>query len=246
MLTQKMSKEIMLVANGIDVDANLANLQKTHDLFDKTLMGLKKGDADLGLQATKSKRTLKGLSAVDALWAKFSPLVKGVISSKAVDAATVAAVADQNVPLLKAMNRVVKLYEAQTSASGGNAAKAVAINLAGRQRMLTQKMSKEFLLIAYGHQADVYKTELKKTHDLFDTTLTGLIAGDAATGLSPAPAAVKPQLEVVKGLWAGFNGPIAAAAGGSAIADADKTSVATKNLPLLKEMNKAVGLFEKL
>ncbi len=30
----------------------------------------------------------------------------------------------------------------------------VVLNLSGKQRMLTQKMSKEFLMVAYGHQRD--------------------------------------------------------------------------------------------
>ena len=43
------------------------------------------------------------------------------------------------------------------------------INLAGRQRMLTQKMSKEMLFILAGQDQ---KAALTKTKELFDTTLT--------------------------------------------------------------------------
>ncbi len=50
------------------------------------------------------------------------------------------------------------------------------INLAGKQRMLTQKMSKEALFIAKGIDVEKNKESLKKTAELFDKTLKGLIA----------------------------------------------------------------------
>ena len=76
------------------------------------------------------------------------------------------------------------------------------INLAGKQRMLTQKMSKETLLIAKGIDADGNQANLGKTAALFDKALTGLSAGDASLSLPETidPAILK-QLEVVKTLW---------------------------------------------
>ena len=61
-----------------------------------------------------------------------------------------------------------------TSAASDRANYNRAINLAGKQRMLTQKMSKEFLLI--GLQIDQAKNlrRLRATRNLFDRTLTGL------------------------------------------------------------------------
>ena len=49
MLTQKMSKEIMLIAMGVDVGGNLKNLAATSALFDKTLKGLRDGDQEAAL-----------------------------------------------------------------------------------------------------------------------------------------------------------------------------------------------------
>ena len=48
----------------------------------------------------------------------------------------------------------------------------VVINLAGRQRMLTQKLSKEFLLAQQGDEQSWHGTE-----SLFDVTLTALKNG---------------------------------------------------------------------
>jgi hypothetical protein len=57
------------------------------------------------------------------------------------------------------------------------------INLAGKQRMLTQKMTKELLLVANGIDADANKANLGKTVALFQSTLTGLLDGDEGLGL---------------------------------------------------------------
>ena len=116
------------------------------------------------------------------------------------------------------------------------------INLAGKQRMLTQKMSKEFFLIAKGHDVDANKASLEKTMNLFDTTLIGLIDGDDALGLSPAPTdEILAQLEKVQSMWTPFKASLEAGP-----SDASIKAVADTNVPLLKEMNKAVGMFAAL
>jgi hypothetical protein len=242
MLTQKMSKEAMLVALDVDKDENLVHLKATRDLFDKTLKGLRNGDDSLGLPPTKKPKILGALDKVDGLWAGFDPAISGIISTGAVDDSQIATIASGSVPLLKAMNKGVKLYESAATGGDMNPALAVAINLAGRQRMLTQKMSKEFLLIAKGHDADANGASLTETIALFDTTLNGLINGDDTTGLSPTPTdEIGAQLAAVQALWTPFK----AALESGSTPESIKT-VANTNVPLLKEMNKAVGMFAAL
>ena len=59
----------------------------------------------------------------------------------------------------------------------------VVINLAGRQRMLTQKMSKEALGVHKGDNVETYRTQLKQTASLFDKTLKALMNGGETTGI---------------------------------------------------------------
>ncbi len=242
MLTQKMSKEALLVALGVDAEKNGQNLKKTRDLFDKTLKGLKDGDADLGLDATKKPKIRGQLDKIGALWTEFDGAISAIINGGSASKEQITVIAEKNLPLLKEMNKAVKFYEADAAGGGVNPALAKAINLAGRQRMLTQKMSKEFLLVAYGHEVDANKANLQKTVSLFDKTLNGLVDGNADIGLSAAPTPeLKTQLEKVKGLWAEFRDAVEATP-----SDATKRVVAEKNLPLLKEMNAAVKMFEGL
>jgi len=62
MLTQKMSKEALFIAKGINVEKNKENLKKTSELFDKTLKGLIDGDKDLNLLKTENKEILDKLN----------------------------------------------------------------------------------------------------------------------------------------------------------------------------------------
>lgn len=245
MLTQKMSKEMLLIANKVDVAGNRANLEKTAKLFDSTLKGLRDGNAEMGLPATEGKLLLKQLAKVSKLWDEFHGLVSPVISGGDVD---ITKVAELNLPLLKNMNTAVRLYEKEAKKATGKSA-GVVINLAGKQRMLTQKMSKEMSLVALDHQADNNKSNLRSTASLFDRTLKGLLDGDADLELpGTKDAAIRTQLDVVGQLWKSFKPLVERASGIDAkgVTKDDLVQMSKQNLPLLKEMNKAVKMYEQL
>ncbi|MEW8691455.1 MAG: type IV pili methyl-accepting chemotaxis transducer N-terminal domain-containing protein [Candidatus Thiodiazotropha endolucinida] len=245
MLTQKMSKEMLLIANKIDVEGNRANLNKTAKLFDTTLTGLRDGNAEMGLPATEGRVILKQLDKVRKLWDEFQSVVSEVVQGGSVD---IAKVAQLNLPLLKNMNTAVRLYEKEAKKATGKSA-GVVINLAGKQRMLTQKMSKEMSLVALKHNTDDNKSNLRSTASLFDRTLKGLLDGDGDLELpGTKDKAIRSQLMVVADLWKAFKPLVARAAGIDAkeVSKDDLLQMSKLNLPLLKEMNKAVKMYEQL
>lgn len=250
MLTQKMTKEMLLVAYGHETQKNLDNLEKTAALFDKTLTGLKKGDATLGLPATTQPRITRQLKKVSAKWSPYYEAVKQVLASKQVSTDVLSQVATLNLPLLKNMNKAVLLYEkdAKKGQLKSSGALATQINLAGKQRMLTQKMSKEFLLVALKHDTETNKLNLLETMTLFDRTLTGLQVGNDTLGLAKTKSPeILTQLKKVDALWQQFKPLMAQGASPDTgtISAAQVQTVAEHNLPLLKEMNAAVKLYEK-
>ncbi len=249
MLTQKMSKEILLVALNNDAEKNIQNLAATSGLFDKTLKGLRDGDASLKLPATSNTRIVKQLDKInDSYWQEYHTLIQAIVASGKVTKAQVEQAATLNPPLLKQMNKCVKLYEKDAGKSGlkSDPSLAVTINLAGKQRMLSQKMSKEFFLTAYGFNVQENKLNLLETSTLFDRTLQGLQNGDSVLDLpGTKDSAILAQLSVVEELWTKFK-PVVEEACNPAVAtiSSDQVKVvADLNLPLLKEMNKAVGMF---
>jgi len=249
MLTQKMSKELLLVALKTDTAENLKNLAATASLFDKTLKGLRDGDASLKLPPTVNKRIIKQLNTINSkFWQEYHTLIQAVVSTGAAEKTQVEKAAGLNLPLLKQMNKCVKFYEKDASKSGlkSDPSLAVTINLAGKQRMLTQKMSKEFLLIAYGFKVDDNKLNLLETSTLFDRTLQGLQSGDTLLDLPGTKnESILTQLATVKELWTKFKPvvEVASSPDSSTITAEEIKVVADLNLPLLREMNKAVGMF---
>ncbi len=124
------------------------------------------------------------------------------------------------------------------------------INAAGKQRMLSQKIVKEF----YAYYSDsgedeealkVKENTLKGTINLFDETLTDLIEGDQELGL-PAPETeeIEAQLLVVKELWskfmATFNQGFA-----EGFYEEEEAFLNNNNLALLEESSSAVVLIAK-
>lgn len=121
-------------------------------------------------------------------------------------------------------------------------ADGLVINLAGAQRMLSQKMSKEAILLAAGKgEAKL----LRESAERFERVLSGLIGGNKELGLPPAASAeTLAQLRVVRDLWLPFRGHVnglMARPGEGAHIDA----IVRANPKLLVEMNRAVTLLEK-
>ncbi|BHH82355.1 type IV pili methyl-accepting chemotaxis transducer N-terminal domain-containing protein [Desulforhopalus sp. 52FAK] len=251
MLSQKMSKEVALIKLNYKKDENLANLKATSALFDKTLKGLRDGDEGLKLPATESRRILRQIDQkITPLWGPFYATIQEITAAGDVTDEQLDAIAVNNLPLLGEMNKCVKLYEKDAAKAGmkSDPGLAVTINLAGKQRMLSQKMSKEFLLIAAGYKVDDNKLSLQETSGLFERTLTGLLDGDATLDLpGTKDEGIRAQLVKVQGLWTEFKPGVEFAAKSTDTIPEDKVAgLAEQNLPLLKEMNKAVGMYEAL
>ena len=117
---------------------------------------------------------------------------------------------------------------------------ATNINVAGRQRMLSQKMAKEALLVPQGVES---RDTLEKTIKLFETSHQGLLKGDKTMKLAAATDAdVREQLNKVQTVWSGYRQTLLdyvdqpSSSGVQAIHERSKQ--------VLKEINTAVELME--
>jgi len=147
-------------------------------------------------------------------------------------------------------------------------ADGVIINLAGRQRMLTQKITKATMACVWTQQgshdsvddgqrqtSDSHREEAISASRLFDETLVALLdggrakLGDAELTLPPCgDESIRRQLLVVAGLWESFKLNVDAvlqeqSANPESIRSA-LDAILADNQPLLAEMNKAVGMFQ--
>lgn len=135
---------------------------------------------------------------------------------------------------------------------------SLVINLAGRQRMLTQKMTKEALqfvstLEKGGKESERLAGNLEETAEIFDMTLGALKDSGKAplsldlsdTGYRHCPKALEPaysQLSKVEGIWKNFRKDLK-----SLLNDeiGRIEGIVNKNMSLLSQMNKAVSMMQK-
>ena len=130
----------------------------------------------------------------------------------------------------------------------------VVINIAGRQRMLTQKFTKEFLLALHAAEESGTEPDLAgadRTRELFDISLEALINGgqtfldlgmNQPIQLPPAEAEIAVQLRRVKALWQAQQHAMQAAAT-SADSIERLEAISAQSLEVLATMNRAVVMF---
>ncbi len=203
MLTQKMSKEALLVAKGIDREKNQEELKKSISLFDTTLYALLDGNRSLNLPKTDDKSIRGHIQKVDKLWITFKPFVDKIAQGH-YNRTSLKAIEMGNMPLLSTMNSVVKMYE-QKYSSNLKQNGATTINLAGKERMLSQKMTKELLLISHHLESHSYINSLKKGGTFFKDTLVELMQDKEAMS---NPDTAKELKEITK-LWKKYQQDIA-------------------------------------
>jgi len=204
MLTQKMSKEALLIAKNINTEKNKKSLKETIALFDKTLIGLRDGDQSLNLPKTEEKEIIRQIDKVSKLWRSFKSHIEKIAMGQ-IEKATLEAIDKENLPLLKNMNIVVGMYE-ESAGAEIDPQMAQTINLAGRQRMLTQKMTKELLLIANSLKSSANEESLKSTGELFKDTLTDLMTNNKEAMQDPN---ISKRLVTVQNLWTEYQNVIA-------------------------------------
>ncbi len=245
MLSQKMSKEFALLALGVDTANQQTSLTATMELFESSLAKLQNGDAAAGIPAPPGEAIQVQLKHVEELWLSFKEVLESGRALETVDSATLAKVAAQNLLLLQEANKAVQLYVVAAAKAGVEVAGNV-VNIAGRQRMLSQKMSKEICFIALGIDAEGQRAALAATQALFARSLDGLIAGDEELGL-PATSheEILQQMRLVSSLWEEFSARVDTALNG-AVDTAYLEKLASLNLTLLGEMNRAVQMYAGL
>jgi len=140
------------------------------------------------------------------------------------------------------------------------------INLAGRQRMLSQKVTKEWLQFQDA-PSTAKANVVRNTADLFEQTLSAYLSGGTAPltliASSPLRQEIKEitnvaqlnQLKLVAGIWRDFSAAIKTSLGDSVsgMTDAELVEaqsqatafILANNLSLLKESNKVVLLFQE-
>ena len=240
MLTQKMTKLSLLISLNVNKVENKKRLTKAYKLYEKTLKGFLDGDTSLGLPATKNRDIAAFIQKLQKEWSPFLTNVQTIVKSDKRDSKALGYLIKNNEKLLKMSDQLVQSFKkAQTKQTFMEKSRANIVDVAGRQRMLTQKMAKEKLLVLAKVSADQNRKKLQKTISLFDSSLKGLMHGNKALMIiKPSNKKMAKQLQVVKALWRDLK-PLYEK---KKLKEKELAKIIDENPILLAQMHKAVLL----
>ncbi len=246
MLSQRMSKAACFILTGVESQRHQEMLSAAYFLFSITHDALRFGNESLGLSEETKPFVIDALDIVNDRWLAYSPLVQTAIGMGGLSAETIATLNASGLELLRDMNAAVR----ETSHAYGNDLEdlplllTITIDLAGRQRMLSQKASKEFCLIDAGIDVEKNRANLGETVSIFNATLTALIDGFPGAVMEAPNQDILSKLQDVEMLWAQPNTIFGRIAAGEGITDEDRSIIASDVEMVLSTMNEAVGLYE--
>ncbi len=247
MLSQRMAKAACLMSRDISFASNYDQLTQSYTLFERSDFALRAGDEQMGLSQEALPDVMDALAAIDEPWAEYSGILENAVQSGTVDSGDLETLDSDSRDVLKYMNiAVFKIARAYASAVAEvPLGLTITIDVAGRQRMLTQKAVKEACLMAMAEDPLVYADRLGETIELFDLSLKALRDGYEDVGVIAAPTReIDRKLLEVAGLWQPVKSMLDRAAEGQVLSDRDLSKVARMSEPLLQTMNEAVGLYE--
>ena len=177
MLTQRITKSYLQIELGTNAELSREQLQASVALFERQLLKLQR--------FTSTEDVSVALGRVETLWKPFKE--KALATPTLVDAAELNQAGEV---LLQACEEVVQLLE---DASGSEFGRLV--NISGRQRMLSQRLAKYYMLYAANVETRAAREQMLRAANEFKGGLDTL---NAAVENTPAISA---KLEAVARQW---------------------------------------------
>lgn len=247
MLSQRMAKAACLMAKDISFATAYDQLTQAYGLFERSEVALREGDEDMGMPPETSTKVLQALSAVSEPWGNYKVIIEKGIEDGTIESAELDVLDSTSLDVLKYMNiAVFKTARDYASVSADvPLSLTITVDIAGRQRMLTQKAIKDACLMTISADPSAHADSLAESVELFDQSLKALRDGYEDVGVMAAPTrGIDRMLLEVESLWQPVKTILDRAASGEVLSDRDLSRVARMSEPLLQTMNEAVGLYE--
>ncbi|SFR44243.1 Type IV pili methyl-accepting chemotaxis transducer N-term [Yoonia tamlensis] len=245
MLSQRIPAAACHYSRGIDLDGSAALLAGATAEFEKILTGLEFGDADLNIQQPETNdRTLALIADLRSRWEPLKAAAEAVASGAATDAER-DYLYNENLAVLRAAQLLVeRLVQQYSNPNATTFAALVLVDISGRQRMLTQKMSKESCILEGNFETLVTAEDLNGTMVIFENSLEALRHGMPVVGVRPPPNdTIAEGLDGVLNDWSTAKPFVMDVLAGNPLNPDDNTAKFQQLNVTMANMNTVVGMY---
>lgn len=248
MLSQRIPAAACNLQAGVLPQKSAKILAATSAEFNKIINALEYGDPSLNIKGTESRRkTLAAIKDVKAEWEPF-----GAAANMIIDEGVTSSLSEQLIEQSGGLLSAAKILVSELSGQYSDPAAiiqsdAIRIDIAGRQRMLSQKISKDLCSVLSGVNVDAAMESLGKTIATFDVSLMALRDGMPSAGIKASTnAEIVAGLDLVAQHWVKLQPHFEAVKATGSLDPELRASVFEQLNVLLVDMNKVVGMYAKV
>ena len=244
MLIQRIVKSSCLVLSNIDTEHYAASAIKDTNMFETTLAELIAGSPERNWAPEANPKALAQMQDTYAKWNTLRPAALQVSHGDLMAFAVSQIIKDTDTTVT-AMNTAVSDMANAMGTGSIDPKISKTLNAAGKQRMLSQKLAKEFCFLHNDVSAQMHRELLVETAAAFETTLDSLMTADTVTSEFIAPPTPQTELHLAnaKRIWQNLSPIMQHAIDGEETTRADLENVAHLSDELLSEMIAAVKAY---
>lgn len=227
MLTQRVAAASCALTSDVAIEESHYHLEEAMHEIDIILAALRDGNEKLHIFGPeKKKRTLHDIAALDEEWQETHGAVESVLADGH-DVESAHIIDDHNLSLLeKAQDLASDISSQYTHPYELTQSQAMLITIAGRQRMLTQKMAKDACEIWTGYHAEEGRADLEATMVIYENSINALKDGMPAAGIIAAPTpAIAKDLDILLSRWNILKGNLNLLLAGEELTDEQKYEI---------------------
>lgn len=245
MLSQRIPSAACHLNKGIDPEGARTLLIGATAEFERILTALEFGDPELNIMnAETGRRALQRVHQLREIWQPLKSAASSLVDGTATQD-DIEYILTQNIPVLQdAQLLVEELVKAYSNPNAVPRAMLMLVDISGRQRMLTQKMSKESCMIGGEYASPQTVSDLAGTVQIFEASLDALKFGLPAVGILPPPnGQISDGLIGVDADWTSVKPMLTDIIAGNALAsDAETAKFQGLNVTMAN-MNTVVGMY---
>jgi Type IV pili methyl-accepting chemotaxis transducer N-term len=220
MLSQRMGKAWLALVHGIEVPRAQQVLDASMALFDRQLVELKAYAGSEEIRAT--------YTVLEAAWSSYKAVLVGKVPARA----NAPGVLQHSAAVLALAHQGTQQYEAALGKPLGKL-----VNVAGRQRMLSQRMAMYYLAARLPVEAGLAVAEIKRARTEFVSAMVLLHQAQQST------ARIQDALQLADGQWVFFEAALQRVESIQPNASRPLIEVFTASENLLTVMDGVTGLY---